>query len=1016
MVGAAPTQAKRRNTAGPSARHISLFACAFAAIAITFGAAAASAYRVAVPESTHLWAIQLRSGNAHWLNAPAARVLRKDGINAVVLDVRRLGRAPRAVRTLDTTRRFAVREGLVLVAVVPRRHAHASPAVRHALRACQRHARGLRCATAAGSVSAAFALARRNRLAAVFVAGPSGFGRYAGLTTVPRHILVVAKLYGHFDPSVWRDVIARATSSTAVDLGVAPQTSLSSQPVKQFASALSSSRKTGITAPSNLATSNLAQRSVTLSWSEATANIAGYHLYRGGKQVGTSSRTTFAYNSLSCGTRYSLGVSAFDSSGRSSTISKTSVTTTACVDTTAPSLPTRLATSSVGQTAITLSWNASADDVGVAGYRLHVGGSMVGTTTGTSYTLSALSCNSVYSLGVAAYDAAGNTSAVATTAQQTQQCTGVASPPSTPTGLTSSNVGQTSITLSWNPSSSGVGLAGYQLSVNGSQVGTTASTSYTFTGLACGTTYTLGAAAVDVTSQVSGTATLMGQTQACAGDTAPPTTPSGLTPSNVGLSSITLSWAASSDNVGVAGYRLFLNGSQVGTSNSTSFSFGGLTCGISYTLGVAAYDAAGNVSGTATVGASTAACSGGGAVVYLSLSGSDASCVRGDSSRPCATPARAWSIAAAGDTIQVANGFYTSGCVLSGAKSAAVTFSGSASAKFACRMVFPDGAANAVVDGISLYQVESGEGTNTSNVTIKNGALTCTDSAPYARYAPDNFCSAELGIDHVSNWLIENESIGPSYDSESPCGSTSPNISRIANASNITFRNVVIHDVRYGCSAQHTENIRIDAVGSNTRNITFDGLTIYNGPNSGLHGQGGGPNSANLFMGGPGTLSGLVIQNSVMYGAGNVAIDGAADLGIQSSTIRDNSFALSMIFQYPGGYPSSFRIANNIAPDQGCAIGVGGSSGGSFGHNLWYYNGSGGSADRCDPSDLSVNGPGVVNTIFSNYAANDLTLASGSPAIDAGSRASGDFATGDKNGATRPCGPAPEIGAYERCP
>jgi len=1016
MVGAAPTQAKRRNTAGPSARHISLFACAFAAIAITFGAAAASAYRVAVPESTHLWAIQLRSGNAHWLNAPAARVLRKDGINAVVLDVRRLGRAPRAVRTLDTTRRFAVREGLVLVAVVPRRHAHASPAVRHALRACQRHARGLRCATAAGSVSAAFALARRNRLAAVFVAGPSGFGRYAGLTTVPRHILVVAKLYGHFDPSVWRDVIARANSSTAVDLGVAPQTSLSSQPVKQFASALSSSRKTGITAPSNLATSNLAQRSVTLSWSEATANIAGYHLYRGGKQVGTSSRTTFAYNSLSCGTRYSLGVSAFDSSGRSSTISKTSVTTTACVDTTAPSLPTRLATSSVGQTAITLSWNASADDVGVAGYRLHVGGSMVGTTTGTSYTLSALSCNSVYSLGVAAYDAAGNTSAVATTAQQTQQCTGVASPPSTPTGLTSSNVGQTSITLSWNPSSSGVGLAGYQLSVNGSQVGTTASTSYTFTGLACGTTYTLGAAAVDVTSQVSGTATLMGQTQACAGDTAPPTTPSGLTPSNVGLSSITLSWAASSDNVGVAGYRLFLNGSQVGTSNSTSFSFGGLTCGISYTLGVAAYDAAGNVSGTATVGASTAACSGGGAVVYLSSSGSDASCVRGDSSRPCATPARAWSIAAAGDTIQVANGFYTSGCVLLGAKSAAVTFSGSASAKFACRMVFPDGAANAVVDGISLYQVESGEGTNTSNVTIKNGALTCTDSAPYARYAPDNFCSAELGIDHVSNWLIENESIGPSYDSESPCGSTSPNISRIANASNITFRNVVIHDVRYGCSAQHTENIRIDAVGSNTRNITFDGLTIYNGPNSGLHGQGGGPNSANLFMGGPGTLSGLVIQNSVMYGAGNVAIDGAADLGIQSSTIRDNSFALSMIFQYPGGYPSSFRIANNIAPDQGCAIGVGGSSGGSFGHNLWYYNGSGGSADRCDPSDLSVNGPGVVNTIFSNYAANDLTLASGSPAIDAGSRASGDFATGDKNGATRPCGPAPEIGAYERCP
>src|ERR1044072_4594380 len=95
--------------------------------------------------------------------------------------------------------------------------------------------------------------------------------------------------------------------------------------------------------------------------------------------------------------------------------------------------------------------------------------------------------------------------------------------------------------------------------------------------------------------------------------------------------------------------------------------------------------------------------------------------------RRIARLATAWSPAACADTTQVANGFYTSGCALSGAKSAAVTFSGSASAKFACRMVFPDGAANAGVDGISLYQVESGEGTNTSNVTIKNGALTCTD-------------------------------------------------------------------------------------------------------------------------------------------------------------------------------------------------------------------------------------------------------------------------------------------------
>ena len=59
----------------------------------------------------------------------------------------------------------------------------------------------------------------------------------------------------------------------------------------------------------------------------------------------------------------------------------------------------------------------------------------------------------------------------------------------------------------------------------------------------------------------------------------------------------------------MTGYRLYLGGSQVGTSPSTSYVFSGLACGTSYTLGVAAVDGAGNVSGTATISATTAVCS-----------------------------------------------------------------------------------------------------------------------------------------------------------------------------------------------------------------------------------------------------------------------------------------------------------------------------------------------------------------------------------------------------------------------
>lgn len=106
-------------------------------------------------------------------------------------------------------------------------------------------------------------------------------------------------------------------------------------------------------------------------------------------------------------------------------------------------------------------------------------------------------------------------------------------------------------------------------------------------------------------------ATLLGRGSSAAGvtDTEAPSKPSGLAVGSATQSSLGLSWSASSDNVGVAGYRLFLNGSQIGTSTSTSYSFTGLNCGASYTLGVAAYDAAGNVSAAATSSATTSLCS-----------------------------------------------------------------------------------------------------------------------------------------------------------------------------------------------------------------------------------------------------------------------------------------------------------------------------------------------------------------------------------------------------------------------
>ncbi|SFK92042.1 fibronectin type III domain-containing protein [Geodermatophilus ruber] len=79
-------------------------------------------------------------------------------------------------------------------------------------------------------------------------------------------------------------------------------------------------------------------------------------------------------------------------------------------------------------------------------------------------------------------------------------------------------------------------------------------------------------------------------------DTTPPSSPQQVQATATSASTVTVTWQASTDDTGVTGYRIFRDGTQVGTSTSTSFSDTGLTAGTSYAYTVAAADAAGNVS------------------------------------------------------------------------------------------------------------------------------------------------------------------------------------------------------------------------------------------------------------------------------------------------------------------------------------------------------------------------------------------------------------------------------------
>src|SRR5437667_6142985 len=83
-------------------------------------------------------------------------------------------------------------------------------------------------------------------------------------------------------------------------------------------------------------------------------------------------------------------------------------------------------------------------------------------------------------------------------------------------------------------------------------------------------------------------------------DTTAPSMPTGLTGAAAGSTGASLSWSASTDNVGVTAYILLRNGVQVAMPATTSFADTGLSAATTYSYTVAARDAAGNISPNST--------------------------------------------------------------------------------------------------------------------------------------------------------------------------------------------------------------------------------------------------------------------------------------------------------------------------------------------------------------------------------------------------------------------------------
>lgn len=327
------------------------------------------------------------------------------------------------------------------------------------------------------------------------------------------------------------------------------------------------------------------------------------------------------------------------------------VTTPPTNDTQAPTVPQELTATAISESQIRLNWKASTDNYGVAGYKVFRNGTQIATVTkGTSYTDKGLSPMTPYVYTVTAYDYAGNSSEQSTpvvgiTLSSTTTNIALnksASSDSSLTGYSPSNAVDGNTSTRWSAADGGlnhwlmIDLGGYH-SVTGTEVtwqfeknykykvevsadGTNWSlkvdkTEYKGTERTQKDTFTADSVRfvrITVTGLSINTWASISEFKVFGtpviNDTQAPTAPTDLTASAESYNKVKLTWKPSTDNVGVAGYKINRNGTQIAVvSNVTSFTDTGLDGETVYAYSVAAFDAAGNTSTYATAVVTTPA-------------------------------------------------------------------------------------------------------------------------------------------------------------------------------------------------------------------------------------------------------------------------------------------------------------------------------------------------------------------------------------------------------------------------
>ena len=212
----------------------------------------------------------------------------------------------------------------------------------------------------------------------------------------------------------------------------------------------------------------------------------------------------------------------------------------------------------------------------------------LGTVSGIYFTMETSDEDEIYGANTAVYFCLDRLRMLSSAAEE---------PLARPTGLRADSIGEDQIVLMWN---SVEGADAYILLCDQNEVGVTSDTLYTFSHLMPSTEYALSVIAVNGNDS-SETATLTVNTV----DLTPPSAPVNLRAENTAYT-ITIAWDASTDNVGVSKYTVYLDGAPNRRTTDLSYAITGLEPNTVYTIEVEAMDEAGNRSEKASLVVTTA--------------------------------------------------------------------------------------------------------------------------------------------------------------------------------------------------------------------------------------------------------------------------------------------------------------------------------------------------------------------------------------------------------------------------